>query len=180
LVHAAAEYHGNQLTFEQFSALLSDDGAYQVLVAASQSAPDDDDTEDNMQKSMDSDTLLLYILTEMTSVLFSGIIYGWAPMLIIQLRQGRFESLCPSSVNSTNTSGPCPEQSAALSQVFSIAAVTFGVGGLPLGLILDNYGTKVTVILAAVFNVVGFYLFGFGDSPFSFEVTCNEPMNINQ
>ena len=101
---------------------------------------------------------MLFILTELTSVFFSGIIYGWAPMSLILADVGRFHELCPPHLpgsNATGTTTQCDAQTEALSQVFSLAAVTFGLGGVPLGFIVDNMGAQFTCLMAATLNVIG-------------------------
>ena len=89
-------------------------------------------------------------------VLFSGVIFGWANMVLILKNEGYFSDLCGSSVNGTKkqstTNGEhlneCKGQSDRLSLAFTIAVFSFNVAGFVAGVILDSYGTRVTRLTA--------------------------------
>lgn len=87
-------------------------------------------------------------------VLFSGVVFGWANMVLILKDEGYFSDLC-GSVNGTKKQSmngehlnECKGQNDRLSLAFTIAVFSFNVAGFIGGVILDHYGTRVTRLTA--------------------------------
>lgn len=87
-------------------------------------------------------------------VLFSGVVFGWANMVLILKSEGYFSDLC-ASVNETikqNTNGEqldgCTGQNDRLSLAFTIAVFSFNLAGFVGGVIFDHFGTRVTRLTA--------------------------------
>jgi MFS transporter, LAT3 family, solute carrier family 43, member 3 len=96
--------------------------------------------------------------------LYSGALFGWAPLQQILLSEhngrGQFDNLCLTNT----TKFPCTEQSARLNLVYTLGTFTLSLVSLPGGWFLDTYGVRATVFLSGLFTISGFVLFGFSDS----------------
>ena len=85
----------------------------------------------------------------LSMLLFSGIIFGWAPLNAMLIEEGFYAERCP-------TPGVlCDAQKAALNQAFTYAASAVSVSALPAGWLLDACGPLVGSILAGVLCVTG-------------------------
>lgn len=88
------------------------------------------------------------------TVLFSGILYGWAPFQLIMIQEGLYE--CPSHENDENNQNgdeddenECLSQQANLTMLFTIATSTFLISSLFIGIFVDHYGPTLTIILVS-------------------------------
>ena len=99
------------------------------------------------------------------TLLFAGIVFGWASLVYILKQEGYYSHLCITS-NSTNdpsvTDLPfqdsvtesghyfhsCPEQDAQLQLVFTVATFSYEFLLLPLGLLMDKLGTLFMRLLS--------------------------------
>jgi MFS family permease len=98
-------------------------------------------------------------LTLVSSLLFSGIIFGWAPLELILLREGQYSELC-----STTESLPCPSQMNRLNIIFTLAQFFLSFAALPIGFFMDHASKTIHFSIAAVLEVSGLVLFGLSDS----------------
>jgi hypothetical protein len=135
----------------------------------------------------ESGTLLqkqLVFVALLNTLLFSGLIFGWAPLQLMLQREGQYAELCEgdpaaaAAIAQKRAGGPgapfgagslCAAQEMALARIFSFA--TFLVNGisLPSGIFLDIAGPRAMVLVAATLEVGGLVLFGLADSA-SFDV----------
>ena len=145
------------LSLEQFEKMLTEEGAYDILKSAKKTKQDE---EQKSSCELGFNMGLLYAITVSTSLLFSGIVFGWAPMLIILTDEKMFNSLCDSD-------GACDKQSTALSQIYSVSAVSYCFSGLPLGMLLDKFGKQFMCVLSFLLTALGFFLFGCANGPLS-------------
>jgi hypothetical protein len=104
---------------------------------------------------------LAYTLVAVSLVnvlLFAGIIFGWAPMLLWLKSEGQYDELCLDGASS------CEAQELQFALIFS--AGTFLVNGisLPSGIFLDYCGPRVMIGVAALLEIPGLILFGLADS----------------
>eukprot|EP01043_Picozoa_sp_COSAG02_P062391 COSAG02_NODE_8597_length_2510_cov_1.579428_2_plen_454_part_00 len=108
--------------------------------------------------------LLLCVLTEMTALMHSGIVFGWAPMSLTLQREGWFDDGCSSSESGSgsddSSTGGCASQTAKLTQIYSVGTVVYGASGVVLGALIDRFGPRFGVGLAGCFTCSGLYLFG--------------------
>ena len=95
--------------------------------------------------------------------LYSGIIFGWAPLQQMLLREGQFSELCPPATNHTDDAG-CPAQLSQLDLVFTLSSSALSLVSLPVGIFLDRYGPRAAVSLSAACVVGGLVLLAFSDS----------------
>ena len=135
----------------------------------------------------ESGTLLqkqLVFVALLNTLLFSGLIFGWAPLQLMLQREGQYAELCVGdpaaavAIAQKRAGGPgapfgagslCAAQELALARIFSFA--TFLVNGisLPSGIFLDIAGPRAMVLVAATLEVGGLVLFALADSA-SFDV----------
>lgn len=101
-------------------------------------------------------TLLAIVL--LSCLLFTGIIFGWAPLVLLLKEEGFYASVCPKGVRS------CAQQDDKLNLVYTLASTTVSLVGLPAGVILDRFGAPTTTILATVFEVVGLSMIAASDT----------------
>jgi hypothetical protein len=71
--------------------------------------------------------IALVALTELSSLLYSGTVFGWAPILLVLRDEGLFSNRC----------GPgdewCDGQKEALGMIFTFAAVVYSACGVGVG-----------------------------------------------
>lgn len=84
--------------------------------------------------------------------LFSGVVFGWANMVLILKDEKYFKDLCGESAENTTTSddgsSKCGEQDERLALVFTIAVFAFNAGGFIGGAALDRLGTRIARLIA--------------------------------
>ena len=114
---------------------------------------------------------LLLINVLLSVFLFSGIIFGWAPLQTMLLTErdglGQFSELCGSSPNRTLLAlakAHCEAQLSRLNLVYTLGTFTLSLVSLPGGWFLDKFGVRATVVLSAVVELTGLLLFAFADS----------------
>ena len=69
--------------------------------------------------------------------LFSGILFGWAPLKMILIREGQFRGTC-----AYNDPDPCSNQLVEFNFIFTIAQFCLNLASLPVGFFLD-YASKI-------------------------------------
>ncbi|KAF2642170.1 MFS general substrate transporter [Massarina eburnea CBS 473.64] len=84
----------------------------------------------------------------------SGIIFGFAALKPILIREGVFRELCSSRELEEDVE-VCVEQDLRLNFFFSIASTTANVSALPVGALLDRYGPKLCMLLGCLFLTAG-------------------------
>jgi hypothetical protein len=124
----------------------------------------------------------------LSALLFTGIIFGWAPLKLLLMREGQYQELCiispttptptpatttsPAASTTTTTSSvvktaifPCVSQLDRFNRIFTLAQFALSFGSLPVGFLLDHT-PSITIYysLAAVFQVGGLILFGLSES----------------
>ncbi|KAG7393963.1 hypothetical protein PHYPSEUDO_000140 [Phytophthora pseudosyringae] len=99
-----------------------------------------------------------------SDLLLTGLVFGWAPLLLLLQEEGQYLELC-----SDPSEGSCVAQENRLNLVFAVASVAMNAGALPVGMFLDRAGPRVTIALAAVIEVSGLALLALADSQ-SFDV----------
>ncbi|GLE02967.1 hypothetical protein PINS_up011846 [Pythium insidiosum] len=108
----------------------------------------------------------LVIVVLLADLLFTGIVFGWAPMLLLLLEDEQFHELCGEE---TGNGGdgllvPCAAQENRLNLMFALAAVTTNAASLPVGVFLDRCGPTVTTAVAGVVEVAALLLLAVADS----------------
>eukprot|EP00403_Amphidinium_massartii_P033817 CAMPEP_0178442418 /NCGR_PEP_ID=MMETSP0689_2-20121128/38140_1 /TAXON_ID=160604 /ORGANISM="Amphidinium massartii, Strain CS-259" /LENGTH=492 /DNA_ID=CAMNT_0020065935 /DNA_START=98 /DNA_END=1576 /DNA_ORIENTATION=+ len=83
--------------------------------------------------------------------LFSGIVFGWAPLNSLLLSERTFyKDLCPDGAEEA-----CDAQRSALNQAFTIASTAVSLVALPAGYFVDKKGPIWGVTVAGVLEVLG-------------------------
>ena len=115
------------------------------------------DSKIRLASKMQHDTVL--VLVSLTNVLFfSGIMFGWAPFLVMLEEEGQYAEVC------AGAEGGCADQAARFALIFAVA--TFLVNGisLPSGILLDRCGGGAMTALAAACTGGGLAMLGASDS----------------
>ena len=90
--------------------------------------------------------------------MFSGIVFGWAPLKLILLREGQYDELCDGG------NVPCVAQMSRYNLIFTSAQFFLSLASLPVGFFLDNCSKTAHYGLAALLQVSGLLMFGLADS----------------
>eukprot|EP00005_Dracoamoeba_jomungandri_P006455 CAMPEP_0174261660 /NCGR_PEP_ID=MMETSP0439-20130205/11739_1 /TAXON_ID=0 /ORGANISM="Stereomyxa ramosa, Strain Chinc5" /LENGTH=352 /DNA_ID=CAMNT_0015346173 /DNA_START=26 /DNA_END=1081 /DNA_ORIENTATION=- len=105
--------------------------------------------------------LLLVIIATLASFLLSGVIFGWAPLLITLQKEGIYEFLCE-----PHEELPCDAQNTRLNLIFVVASTSFSCCVLPLGYFMDVFGPRVSMFLGSLLYLTGSILFALSSNTF--------------
>ncbi|KAL4867618.1 hypothetical protein BDV12DRAFT_171021 [Aspergillus spectabilis] len=93
----------------------------------------------------------------------SGIIFGYAALKPVLVAQGVYRDLCaPDELN--DEFDTCYEQELRLNLFFTVGSITANVSALPVGSILDRYGSRVCGYAASVALAAGSLLMAYSFS----------------
>ncbi|GIC93238.1 putative MFS transporter Fmp42 [Aspergillus udagawae] len=81
--------------------------------------------------------------------LAAGVVFGFAALKPVFVREGVYRNLCSSDELSKNQE-VCYGQELRLNLMFTIAAVATNVSALPVGTVLDTYGPRVCGIIGSI------------------------------
>ncbi|KAF2845921.1 MFS transporter-like protein Fmp42 [Plenodomus tracheiphilus IPT5] len=84
----------------------------------------------------------------------SGIVFGFAALKPILIKEGVFRDLCTPEELDADVE-VCFDQDLRLNFFFSLASTTANVSALPVGTVLDRYGPKVCFLLGSLFLAIG-------------------------
>eukprot|EP01088_Endostelium_zonatum_P006297 TRINITY_DN1840_c0_g3_i1.p1 TRINITY_DN1840_c0_g3~~TRINITY_DN1840_c0_g3_i1.p1 ORF type:complete len:513 (+),score=75.56 TRINITY_DN1840_c0_g3_i1:75-1613(+) len=105
--------------------------------------------------------LFLVTVALIESLLCSGVIFGWPPLLLVLQKEKIYSDLCP--INQPNT---CDEQEEKLNLIFVVASTCFSCCVLPLGWFLDWAGPRLSLAVGSAMFLAGCLLFGFSSNGF--------------
>ncbi|MCJ1453820.1 hypothetical protein MMC28_004169 [Mycoblastus sanguinarius] len=106
-------------------------------------------------------TRILQVTIAVIYSLFSaGIIFGYAAIKPVLIKEGVYSQFCDKA-ELMNTSRTCYEQEIRLNFMFTAAAVTTNVCALPVGIVLDRYGPRISGLVGSVLLTVGALLMAF-------------------
>ncbi|OQR86710.1 hypothetical protein ACHHYP_10292 [Achlya hypogyna] len=95
----------------------------------------------------------------LSDILFSGIIYGWAPLALILQEEDQYGELCASAA-----AGRCSVQDTQLNLIYAVATFLSSMISLPVGMLMDRIGPKYTILVAGLLQTSGLLLLGAADS----------------
>lgn len=83
-------------------------------------------------------------------VLFSGVIFGWANLVLVLKEEEYFKDLCADSDNgnsslrkeSSDDAEKCGKQDERLALIFTLSVFSFNAAGFIAGALLDKLGTR--------------------------------------
>ncbi|OAL04799.1 MFS general substrate transporter [Phaeosphaeriaceae sp. SRC1lsM3a] len=84
----------------------------------------------------------------------SGIVFGFAALKPILIKEGVFSNLCTADELAADVE-VCFEQDIRLNLFFSIASTTANVSALPVGTLLDRYGPRLCLLLGCICLAAG-------------------------
>ena len=99
----------------------------------------------------------------LSCIFFSGIIFGWAPLKLILIREHQFSELCADDFDS-NGDKLCVQQLDKFNYIFTLAQFMLSFASLPIGFFLDHSYKTVHYAVAAVLQISGLLIFGTSDS----------------
>ncbi len=111
-----------------------------------------------LQKSHESKAKTLVFFVLLSCLLFSGVIFGFAPLLLMLESEGVYAELCKKEAT------PCPMQEDRLNLCFVLATFILSFMSLPTGIFLDTYGPQKTLIVSAVLTSAGLCGMAYADS----------------
>lgn len=93
---------------------------------------------------------VLLIVADLLSVfLFSGVIFGWAPLNDMLLKEGFYADQCK------DVPAPCEAQRTALNRAFTLASTAVSIAALPGGSFVDACGPMLASAVAGALNLIG-------------------------
>jgi hypothetical protein len=117
---------------------------------------------------------IVNLLSCLSVLLFSGIIYGWAPLYLILVAEGQYSELCPINSNNDDViiavdkdaapATTCPEQDLKLGVMFTLGQFLLNFSSLPVGFMLDHTPKVAFYVIAGTINVMGLLLFACSDT----------------
>jgi hypothetical protein len=110
--------------------------------------------------------ILTNAMALLSTVFFSGIIFGWAPLKLLLQREGQYYDDELLATEHEFYPGVATT-AAALKQynrIFTVAQFVLSFASLPIGFFLDVSSKTVHFGLAALFEIIGLILFGISDS----------------
>jgi len=90
------------------------------------------------------------LVADLASVfLFSGIIFGWAPLSAMLVDEGFYSHQC------VGEPAPCDAQANSLNLAFTIGSTAVSFLSIPAGMLVDKFGPAVGTVVAAVLEISG-------------------------
>ncbi|KAL4889882.1 major facilitator superfamily domain-containing protein [Aspergillus ambiguus] len=107
------------------------------------------------------------IVTLLACWFAAGIVFGFAALKPVMIKEGVYHNLCTEDELRDGVE-LCHEQDLRLNLFFVISSITANVTSLPVGTILDRYGSRVCGVLGCLSLAIGSLLmaFSFQHSPF--------------
>ncbi|KDO24627.1 hypothetical protein SPRG_10159 [Saprolegnia parasitica CBS 223.65] len=101
---------------------------------------------------------VLFVL--LSDILFSGVIYGWAPLALMLQEEDQYGELCLGVRDGVR----CSDQDTQLNLVYAVATFLSSMISLPVGMLMDRIGPKYTILVAGVLQTTGLFFLGAADS----------------
>ena len=120
-----------------------------------------EDVEGASQDPDSPDSSALIALSMTCVFLFSGILFGWQPLLSVLESRGEYHELCPKG---TPLDTPCAEQQTALNQMYTFGSTALSLVALPAGLFIDRYGPRISLAVSTISLALGLCLLGVSSS----------------
>ncbi|KAI9000211.1 major facilitator superfamily domain-containing protein [Gaertneriomyces semiglobifer] len=105
--------------------------------------------------------LALVALGTFAALTTAGVIFGFQALRPALIQSKVFADLCPEGED-----GPCTPQLLRLNLMFTIASTGANLASLPIGLLLDAYGPRTTILTGSTLFLGGGLLFGFSSPDF--------------
>lgn len=115
---------------------------------------------------MASSRLALVAVVLASDLLLTGLVFGWAPLLLLLKSEGQYLELCDFEEDDSDDTinAGCVAQENRLNLMFALASVAMNAGALPIGVCLDRFGPRLTVAGAAAVEIGGLVLLALADS----------------
>lgn len=105
----------------------------------------------------------LFVLCMFINCLYAGVLFGWAPLQLLLIRDGVFSDRCVDGFDSSGGDS-CSAQLERINLLYTIGSTASIVGSIFSGLILDTYGFTTNCALSGVFSFVGYLLLALSPS----------------
>lgn len=120
--------------------------------------------------SIEPKRIALVITVFASNILFTGLVFGWAPLLLMLQNEKQYGELCENDTalihnsDSDDLGFACAAQENKLNLIFVVASVIMSAVSLPIGIFMDYAGPMKAIALAAVVELSGLFLMAFADS----------------
>ncbi|KAF3398219.1 Protein FMP42 [Penicillium rolfsii] len=94
------------------------------------------------------------IFTILACWVASGIVFGYAALKPVLVAEGVYHNQCTRDELQEGVE-LCVQQDLSLNLCFTIASITANVSALPVGTILDHYGSRICGLIGSVFLAIG-------------------------
>ncbi|DAZ95283.1 TPA: hypothetical protein N0F65_007773, partial [Lagenidium giganteum] len=135
----------------------------EVARPAPRTASNDGDNSDDVRRMsllhVETQRIALVVLVLVSDLFFTGLVFGWAPLLLMLKEERQYLELCDDPAATR-----CLAQENRLNLMFALASVAANAGALPVGVLLDWCGPKVAIGIAAVVEISGLVLLALADS----------------
>lgn len=105
----------------------------------------------------DGKTWTVVVLMAIANLLFSGIMFGWAPLQVLLEEDGVYRNLCQGQ------EAPCAAQTNRLVLIYTLALVFSNFASVLNGFLVDLFGPMWSILLAGVLTSSGLVLLGLSE-----------------
>ncbi|CAB9512901.1 family 43 member 3 [Seminavis robusta] len=102
------------------------------------------------------------VISLLSVFLYSGIIFGWAPLELMLVREGQYSETCIQPTNGED--GICPQQVIRLQGMFTVGQFLLSFASLLVGWFVDHAPKTLYFAIAATVEIAGLVLFAYSDS----------------
>ncbi|OOQ83449.1 putative MFS transporter [Penicillium brasilianum] len=129
--------------------------SYDVLQTPSHPVPDEEQPPATPAYNVSAAKRLMQVIfTILACWAASGILFGYAALKPILVEEGLYHDQCTQEELQEGVE-LCVQQDLRLNLCFTIASITANVSALPVGTILDHYGSRVCGLIGSVLLAVG-------------------------
>lgn len=110
--------------------------------------------------------IIIMLIGLIETLLFSGVLFGWADLVYLMKSEGVFSSRChqefPRKIAYTrNRTRICQEQDNLFDLAFTLVTFSKGSTSILVALLLDHFGLQISRLLANLQVTAGWYLIGY-------------------
>ncbi|CAM9280195.1 unnamed protein product, partial [Ectocarpus fasciculatus] len=105
----------------------------------------------------------LFVLCMLVNCLYAGVLFGWAPLQLLLIKDGVFADRCEAGFD-TSGGESCDAQLELINLLYTVGSTASIVGSVASGFVLDNYGFLANCCTAGLFSFSGFLLFALSPS----------------
>ena len=101
---------------------------------------------------------VLFVLCLFVNFLYAGVLFGWAPLQLLLIKDEVFVDRCEDGYDSTDGDS-CTAQLELINLLYTVGSTASIIGSMASGIILDNYGFITNCSIAGIFSFTGYLMF---------------------